>query len=244
MCLSTDALYAHYFLLARLISAGVDLVIEQHGSRSTDFRRGRRLGARDHEIDWVKPRHRPGWMSPEDYATAPKTVRLREVRVGGRVLVTTLRDERQVHKYELDALYHRRWNIELNLASLKTTLGMDVLRGRSPAMVEKELWVYLLAYNLIRLPMAQAAVHGGCCPREISFKHTVQMWTAWQMRPDHPGDPQILLSSIATIRVGHRPGRHEPRAKKRRPKSFPWMKVARVIARRRNRAHPDWLRAK
>ncbi len=136
---------------------------------------------------------------------------------------------------------------QLDLRNLKTTLGMDVLRCRTPAMVEKELWVYLLAYNLIRLLMAEAAAHSGRTPRELSFKHTVQLWSEWTARRAGCSTPDALhrlLRLIAQVRVGHRPGRCEPRARKRRPKSFPWLKVPRHVARSRNPALPEWQRVK
>lgn len=245
--LLADALYAHYFLVAQLIEAGVDVLLQQHGSRNTDFRRGLRLGVRDHVVHWPKPRSCPGWMTREQYHAFPEQICMREVAVGGRILVTTLRDATAVHKAELQALYRRRWSIELAFGSLKTTLGMDVLRCRTPAMIEKELWVYLLAYNLIRLLMAQAAVQSGQLPQQLSFKHTVQLWNAWTSRArlrTRKVDVTLLFALIAQRCVGHRPDRCEPRAKKRRPKSFPWLKVPRHIARRRSLAHPDWLRVK
>jgi Transposase DDE domain len=245
--LLADALYANYFLVAQLIEAGVDVLLEQHGSRRTDFRCGRRLGARDHVVRWLKPRSRPAWMSRAQYQTAPAQLVLREAQVAGRILVTTLHDADRVHKRELDALYRRRWNIELDLACIKTTLGLDVLRCRTPEMIEKELWVYLLAYNLIRLLMAQAAAHSGEAPRQLSFKHTVQLWSAWNARvcrQNTQADLRWLFEMIAAVRIGRRPGRCEPRARKRRPKSFPWLKVPRHVARRRNPAHPTWLRVK
>jgi len=162
--LLADALYANYFLVAQRIDAGVDVFFEQHGSRRTDFRRGEHLGVRDHVVNWLKPRSRPTWMSPEHYAAAPEQITLREAQVGGRILVTTLRDARRVPRAELDVLYRRRWNVELDLACIKTTLGMDVLSCRTPAMIKKDLWVYLLAYNLIRLLMATAAAQSGQLP--------------------------------------------------------------------------------
>lgn len=245
--LLADALYANYFLVAQLIEADVDVLLEQHGSRRTDFRCGERLGVRDHLVQWRKPRSRPNWMTPEQYQAAPEFLQMRETQVGGRILVTTLRDARAVAKAELDALYQRRWNIELDLRCIKTTLGMDVLRCRTPAMIAKELWVYLLAYNLIRLLMAEAAAHSGQSPRQLSFKHTVQLWSAWSTRvcaQTTQADLQQLFAMIAAVQVGHRPGRREPRARKRRPKSFPWLKVPRPVARRRNAALPNWRQAK
>jgi IS4 transposase len=98
------------------------------------------------------------------------------------VLVTTLLDHRQTSKDDLSALYARRWDVELDLRNLKTTTGMDVLSCQTPQMNEKQLWVHLLAYNVIRLLMAQAASNAGMDPRGLSFKHTVQLWTEWVSR--------------------------------------------------------------
>ena len=234
-----DALYANYFLVARLQAQGVDVLMEQHGSRHTDFRRGRRLGARDHVVAWQKPRQRPAWMTPEAYAAAPDSVAMREVAVDGRVLVTTLCEPQHVHKRELADLYARRWHVELDLRHIKTTLGLDVLRCKTPAMVDKELWAGFLAYNLIRLMMAQAAADTGVHPRQLSFKHTVQLWTQWLSlnagRNQPP--PDELFRLIAQHRVGQRPGRIEPRACKRRPKSSKWLKVPRSVARQQLREY-------
>lgn len=238
-----DALFANYFLVAQLQALGVDVLLEQHGARNTDFRRGRRLGPRDHVVEWKKPRQRPAWMTPEAYAAAPETVAMREVAVNGRVLVTTLREPQQVHKRELADLYARRWQVELDLRNIKTTMGMDVLRCKTSAMVDKELWVGLLAYNLIRLMMAQAAAESGAHPRQLSFKHTVQMWNQWLSygagRSQPP--PSELFRLIAQRQVGHRPGRIEPRVCKRRPKSSKWLKVPRSIARQEIREYGRML---
>lgn len=231
--LLADALYASYWLIATLQAAGVDVLLAQHGSRSTDFRRGRRLGARDHIVSWPKPR-RPEWMTREHYEAFPAELTVREVKVQKRVLVTTLLDPRKTRKKELSELYGQRWQVELDLRNIKTTLGMEVLRCLTPEMIEKELWVNLLAYNLIRLLMAQAALESGIPPRELSFKHTVQIWTQWTLLHSgrgHDTPRANLFRLIAQVRVGRRPGRLEPRARKRRPKPYPWLKVPRELAR-------------
>jgi hypothetical protein len=234
--LLADALYCSYFQIATLQAAGVDVLFEQHGSRITDFRRGQPLGQRDHLVRWMKPTMRPEWMSREEYRAFAAQILMREAKVDGQVLVTTMHNARAVPKAELAALYARRWHIELDIRNIKTTLGMEVLRCLTPAMVEKELWVCLLAYNLIRLLMAQAAHTAGVYPRELSFKHTVQMWNNWPRGVEH-GE---LFRLIAQRLVGNRAGRSEPRVRKRRPKSFPWLKVPRAVARRkiRKRRHP------
>lgn len=228
-----DALYCSYWLVATLQAGGVDVLFEQHGTRITDFRRGQRLGVRDHIVSWHKPQ-RPRWMTREHYDTFPDELTVREAEVDGRVLVSTMRDPRKVSKTELAKLYVQRWHVELDFRNIKTTLGMEVLRCLTPQMVEKELWVNLLAYNLIRLLMAQAALVSGLQPRELSFKHTVQMWTQWispRSGCDCDSQRNSLFRLIAQVTVGHRPGRLEPRARKRRPKPYPWLKVPRALAR-------------
>ena len=234
-----DAYYCNYFVIATLQAAGVDVVFKQHGARSTDFRRGQQLGPRDHLACWVRPR-RPEWMTPEQFAAFPEKLTVREVRVEGRVLVTTMLDPGNVSKGELNELYGQRWHVELDLRNIKTTLGMDVLSCQTPQMNEKEVWVHLLAYNLTRLLMAQAAVSADVNPRQLSFKHTVQMWMEWITRglADEPAcHNDALFRLISQIRVGNRPGRIEPRMKKRRPKSYPWLKVSRAQARWRIEVH-------
>lgn len=237
-----DALYCNYFLIATLMAAGVDVLFEQHGARITDLRRGRSLGTRDHIVRWPKPKSRPQWMTPEQYAEAPEELELRECQVHHQVLVTTLRDHRRIGKDDLSELYARRWNVELDLRNLKTTTGMDVLRCQTPQMNDKQLWAHLLAYNVIRLLMAQAASHAGKDPRELSFKHTVQLWSEWVARGlSAAHDGGRLFELIAQSKAGHRPGRIEARMRKRRPKSYPWLKTPRAHARSQVQRHGhDW----
>jgi len=237
-----DALYCNYWLIATLMATGVDVLFEQNGSRITDFRRGQSLGTRDHLVRWPKPAARPDWMTPEQYVCFPDELTVREVKVAHQVLVTTLLDHRKVSKDDLSELYAQRWNVELDLRNLKTTTGMDVLSCQTPQMNEKQLWVHLLAYNVIRLLMAQAACNAGIDPRELSFKHTVQLWTEWVSRGlSATKDGGRLFTLIAQCRVGNRSGRMEPRMRKRRPKPYPWLKVPRAHARRKIKIHGhDW----
>jgi len=238
--LLADALYCNYFMIASLQAMGVDALFEQHGARITDFRRGAALTKRDHIVRWPKPCARPEWMTREQYAAFPREITVRETRVAGRVLVTTMTSHRQVRKADLAQLYAMRWNVELDLRNIKTTLGMEVMSCRSPQMIQRELWVYLLAYNLIRILMAQAAANAGLHPRKISFKHTVQIWTEWTCRLWSGYQlPMVanLLRLIAQGQVGNRPGRVEPRALKRRPKVYRWLKVPRDLARQQIKMH-------
>jgi hypothetical protein len=237
-----DALYCNYFLISTLMSAGVDVLFEQNGSRTTDFRRGKSLGTRDHLVQWPKPKTRPDWMTVEQYREFADALTVREVRVGHQVLVTTLQDHRQVSKDELSDLYACRWNVELDLRNLKTTTGMDVLNCQTPEMNEKQMWVHLLAYNVIRLLMAQAASDAGVDPRTLSFKHTVQLWTEWVSRGmSATKDSGRIFELIIQCRVGNRGGRIEPRMRKRRPKPYPWLKVSRAHARQQVKKYGhDW----
>jgi Transposase DDE domain len=245
-----DSYFATYFMLCALVDRGIDAVFEQNGSRqlTTDFRRGHRLGARDHLIVLYKPAHKPHWMSQADYEQAPQSLTVRELRVGGKTLVTTLLDPKQVTKAELKRLYASRWHVELDLRNIKTTLEMERLSCLTPEMAIKEIWVYLLAYNLIRLRMAQAALSARCLPRELSFKHTVQLCIAWDHhRPAIATDEDSLhslLILIAQQRVGERPGRIEPRAVKRRPKPYPLLTKPRERARAFIRIHGHPKKAK
>ena len=218
-----DRYFSGYFMLAWLIRHGVDVVVRQHQLRHTDFRRGRRLGVKDHVVAWTRP-PRPAWMDAATYALMPETLLLREARVGGLTLVTSLVDAAQVSKKELLALYHARWQVELDLRSIKTVMQMGVLRCKSPDMVKKEIAVHLLAYNLVRTVMAQAALLGHVLLRQLSFKATLQLLRAFEENIRHaPRGRQTLrraclLAGVARLRLPHRPGRLEPRAVKRRPK--------------------------
>lgn len=242
-----DAYYATYFLLCTLQERGVDAVFEQQGARrrNTDFRRGKRLGKRDHLIELAKPKIKPTWMSQTDYDQASDTITVREIAAGGKILVTTLLCPKQTAKAELKDLYRSRWNVELDLRNIKTTLGMEILSCKTPDMALKEIWVYLLAYNLIRLLMAQAALLADILPRQISFKHTIQLWISCNQYGTLD-DNQLsgLFSLIAQQQVGNRPYRIEPRAVKRRPKPFPLLTKPRSEAREeiRKNGHPRKLK--
>ena len=233
-----DAFYCTYFLLAELQSRGIDGVFEQHGGRKrkTDFRTGRKLGQRDHLITYTKPKIQPQWMSDEAYAAAPDSLSIRELKVDGKILVTTFCCSKEVPKHAVKDLYKSRWNVELDLRHIKTTLGMETLSCKTPEMAIKELWIYMLAYNLVRLLMAQSAFLADCLPRTLSFKHTVQLWVSFtRQRRQTYTEEQVagLIQMIAERRVGNRPGRVEPRAVKRRPKPLPLLTKPREIARAR-----------
>ncbi len=136
-------------------------------------------------------------------------------------------------------VYHVRWQAEVDLRSIKITMQMDVLRCKTPDMVRKEIWLHLLAYNLIRTVMAEAAEHANMRPREVSFKGALQTLTAYRAIVEQappgalPALYESLLEAIAMHQVGNRPHRYEPRAVKRRPKQHDLLTIPRQEAKRR-----------
>jgi Transposase DDE domain len=245
--LLADRYFGGWFDIAFWQQRGVDVVVRLHQRRRCDLRRGRRLGPNEHIVAWPKPA-RPAWMDAATYASLPAALELREVRVrvcqrGFRttvfVVVTTLLDAATYPAADLAELYRLRWHAELDLRCLKTTLGMDVLRCKSPAMVRKEVWAHLLVYNLIRAVLAQAAVEYGADPRELSFKGAVQALAAFAERllgapPETAGALyEWLLLTIGAHQVGDRPDRVEPRARKRRPKEYDLLTRPRAEARKK-----------
>lgn len=231
-----DGYHCTYWTLAMLQGHGVDVVLHQHASRSYDFRCGKRLGQDDHIVQWSRPA-RPAWMDEQTYAATPRTLRVREVRVNGRVLVTTVLDERMAPPAELDRLYCSRWNIEVDLRSIKAEMGMDILRCKSPEMIRKEVAVHLLAYTLVRAVMAQAASFAQVLARALSFKAATQVLNAYHQLLRHSAGARMrvmiahVLGAISTLRLPWRPDRVEPRAIKRRPKPHRLLLLPRPLAR-------------
>jgi hypothetical protein len=241
-----DRYYSSYWTLAGLHQRGLDYVGRQHHRRKTDFRRGQRLGREDHVVMWPKP-VKPAWMDQASYDDLPKELRVRELRVrvtrrGFRtqvfVVVTTLLDAVSFSAQDVAELYRARWHCELDLKSLKVALGMDMLRCKTPEMVRKELWVYVLAYNVIRAVMVRAALHAGLGPRQLSFTGAVQALNGFvpALVLAEEAVQRVLLDalwvSVAAHRVGKRPNRVEPRAVKRRPKAHKLLRVPRQKARK------------
>jgi hypothetical protein len=249
--LLADRLTANWANIVFLRERGLELVSRLNKAhRKADFRRGRRLGPDDHLVDWPKPTSIRS-LEWKAYRALPDAVTVREARVwvtqpGFRtrsvVVVTTLLDPEETTKEELAELYRARWNNELDLRSLKSTMQMGELRCKTPEAVRMEVWAHVLAYNLIRTVMAQAAARHEVPPRSISFTGAMQTLEAFQpllaMRParDAAGRRDLyqeLLDAIATHRVADRPDRFEPRLKKRRKDYCGWFSKPRAELKRK-----------
>jgi hypothetical protein len=242
-----DRTFASFFGIRQLVERSVDGLFRLHQSRRCDFRRGRRLGIEDHVVRWTKPA-RPEWMDRGTYARIPEEMWLREIRVrvhqpGFRVeelvLVTTMLDAVLYTKDELADLFLKRWNIELDLRSIKIDMQMDVLRCQTPEGVVKEIWMHALAYDLVRGVIAAAAEEHDEQPRRLSFKGALQALESFREEVGNaePGGRarvvDATLETIASRRVGRRPNRAEPRAIKRRPKPHRLLQEPRREARKR-----------
>lgn len=192
----------------------------------------RRLGHHDQLVEYFKPAECPVWMDSQEYEALPSSLVVREVRVSIRTpacrvreltLVTTLLDRRRYGPEVLARLYEKRWGVETNLRHLKETLQMDVLRCETWRGVWKELLVFVLVYNLVRRVMLEAARRQEVEPDRISF---VDAWR-W-LRESRRGE------ELTALRVNpRRPGRVEPRVKKRRPKPYDLMNKPRSVLRQK-----------
>lgn len=224
-------LHAVFRLHQRMI---VDFTAHRpHNDKGRKHRKGRprsrwvrSLGAEDQVVEWIKPSQRPAWISPADYDALPDSITVRELiytvdRPGFRTtavtLVTTLLDPVEYPAAELAELYRQRWHIELNFRHLKITMGMDVLRCKSVDGVLKELYVFALAYNLVRRVVLLAAERQGVAPDRVSFIDALR-WLRYA-EPDDELTPLVVNPD--------RRGHVEPRVRKRRPKEYPVMKQPR-----------------
>jgi len=216
-----DRAFGSFAHLARLRQHGAHGLFRLHQRR----RSGRR---RDRRVTYAKPDTRPVWLTAAAAAALPDTLTVREVKVrvtlpGRRVrqlvLVTTLLDRRAYPAEALARLYESRWRVEVDLRHLKQTLGLDVLRSQSVAGVVKELLAFVTVYNLVRRVMRQAAVQQGVPAARISF---VDAWR-W-LRQAQPTEAVPIL-----VVNPERPGRFEPRVRKRRPKNYPLMTRPRAV---------------
>ena len=230
--LLADRYFCSYFMIALLMELRIDFVTRVHQRRTVDFRHGRRLDKGDQIVVWNLPQ-KPKWMDQQTYDRMPASIEVRQIHVRvGRpgfrteefVVVTTLTNAEQYAKRDIAELYHYRWLAELDIRAIKITMGMDILRCKTPEMVHKEMWTCLLAYNLIRQTMLQSAHEAGLSPRVLSFTAAMQSiaasWLVLAMTEDSVA-VRLIEAELANLTghvIGKRPGRVEPRAVKRRPK--------------------------
>jgi len=232
-----DRYFCSFMMLAILRRAGVHFCVRLHQRRPGDFRQGQRLSKDDHLITWVRP-PRPSWMPEDLYAQMPEAMTLRELRfqvtVPGRrteslTVVTSLTDPDTYPKEDIAALYGYRWNAELDIRDIKQTLGLDHVRCKTPNMVHRELWVTLLAYNLVRKLIATAAAVHTKQPRQLGFTLACQtVLSSWMLLATGACRSvrqlwHLALERIAANEVANRPGRIEPRMIKRRRDHYPLM---------------------
>ncbi len=232
-----DRGFGSFASLATLLARGVDAVMRLHQFRKLDWRAGKRLGRRDRLVTWKKGALQGKLWTAGHWAQVPAelSVRLVEIvvavpgfRTQKLVLVTTLLNAQTYSAEALGQLYFRRWAVELCFRDIKTTLGLDVLRCRTPAMVRKEIVMHALAYNLIRALMQDIAHSYQVPVQRLSFKGTVDALRQWrELFENAKARPQaarklrrLFYQSIANDRLLDRPNRSEPRAVKRRPKNF------------------------
>lgn len=227
--------YADFYYLKE---RGVDPVMRNHQRRNKGVTELQRLGEKDCLVAWHKTavHHRPNWMSKEQWRRMPGRLTVRQITVAVNVpgfrtetlvIVTTLLDPKAFPASAFAQLYRRRWAVELYLRQIKTTMGMDVLRCKTPDMIHKELHMHVIAYNLVRAVMRQAATDYAVHLERLSLKGSIAAIRQWapalaQADPEATADLfQRMLYYIAADPVPHRPDRTEPRARKRRPKNYP-----------------------
>jgi hypothetical protein len=243
-----DRLYDAYRDIAALQLRGIDVVFGKKQSRRSDFRRGRKLGNDDHVVVWQKPKYDASrFESREQWESLPNEMEMREVRVRVRrkgyrtrtvEIVTTMLAVERYSAKSLTDLFAERWHCELDLRSIKRALGMHHLSCKDPEMVRKELWAHLLAYNMIRTRMAQAAAVHGVLPRRLSFTAARNHICNFAEKLRNACGPKrcriegALLMAISQCRVGKQPGRKEPRAVKKRKKKYPYLTTPRTQARK------------
>ncbi len=231
--LMADRYYCTFAIIALLQAMEIPVLFQIHANKKVDFQQGQRLGAKDHFIEWKKPKRKPVWMTVQAYADLSDRITVREFAVKGVVYVTTLVNAKKYPKTAIAAFYRERWKIELDFRTIKTHMGMELLRCKSPDSVKKEIAVYLLAYNIIRGNLAQAAMLHDKIPRQLSFRSTVQLLIQAAKQVVVLTDIlfnntlQALFKAIASTAVGQQRRKRQPRAIKRRPKPYPLLTIPR-----------------
>lgn len=228
-----DSNFECYRDLATLKQQGADMVCCINGSRTSPFT-GKCLAVEDKSECVAKPKFNAKRFTREEWEALPENITIRIIRypVGGRnesiTIVTTLLDRETYPAEEVANLYGHRWDCELDIRSIKTVMGMGELACHSPEMIEREILAYYLAYNIVRVAMADAARVTNLKPRRISFKSAKNAWLSFGRDGNESNDYAWLLWSIAQRTIGHRPGRQEPRKVKRRDGKYERMKMPRA----------------
>uniref|UniRef100_UPI0035CBCA16 IS4 family transposase n=1 Tax=uncultured Nostoc sp. TaxID=340711 RepID=UPI0035CBCA16 len=237
-----DRAFCAYADLFQIKTLGCDAVFRKHQSRKTQMRRGKIVGDCDKFVTWSKPKQCPQGLSQEEFNSLPDRLIVREIyfyifipgfRTEQVSLITTLLDTQAYSTLDITSLYQERWDVEINLRHLKTTLGMDILRSKTPAMVRKEIWAFLLAYNLLRTLMWSAGNSYGVSPLRLSLQGTRQHFHNFISQlitattSERHQIYHTLLKVIVHKEVPLRPARSEPRVRKRRPKFYPLMQEPR-----------------
>lgn len=244
--LVADRLYSGYELTAGLLGKGVHFIGRTHQARKIDFRKGRKLAPDQRLVTWRKPRQAPkgSRLDAAGWDALPETLEVRVIRCQGpdrqgrtktRYIVTTLLDPELHPAEEVASLYVHRWDIEVRFRDIKTTLGMEMLRTKSPELILKEILMHMIFYNLIRLVMLKAGVACGVNPRRLSFRGVQQVLQASREGFAGLGTRPLLRrgmivemwARVAERGVIERPGRNEPRRVKRRPKCTRWLQKPR-----------------
>jgi len=235
-----DAMYSTYTLLAYMIEKEIDIVFVQNGARSrkTDFTQGEILSSNDHIITINAPKNIPSWMNKQEVDELPKTLKIREINISGKVLITTILCPKIITVKTVRNLYKERWNIEVDFRNIKSTLDLHSFNCKSPEMIIKEMWINFLAYNIIRTLMLESALYSKILPRQISFKNSLQLYINYLQNPTL--DYEKLLRLLSEKIVGNRAERIEPRALKKRPNNFPQLMKHRNLAKEeiRKNGHP------
>jgi hypothetical protein len=245
-----DKGFCSYFDIANLQDRGVDSVVTL--AKRAPVRAAsslKKLGPDDLLMTWERPQYAKILSYSKDaWAKLPKRLTLRQIRVkvpypGFRTrefyIVTTLLDASQYPAAELAELYFRRWDVELFFRDIKTTMGMEVLRCLTPDMIRKEILMHFIAYNCVRRLMYEAAEETDLEVRLVSFKGSLQALRNWE---PHLNQAKIskaerfrlisdLYESMTNTPIRQRPGRSEPRCRKRRPKNYQLLTSPRRVMR-------------
>jgi hypothetical protein len=232
-----DRAFGEYTTAASLPAQGVDLVARLHHQRKVDFRKARRLAKNDGLFVWTKGMQQSLILSTTEWGLLPAEITVRIIRFSATIrgfrgrritLVTTLLDAELYPAQEIIGLYARRWRLELCFRDIKSTLGMEFLRCKSPDMAEKELLAYLVAHNLVRCLMAEAVAQTHVELDRLSFKGALDALRQYSAAIAQARNQKLrrqlwdeLLLNLARDLVPLRPNRREPRALKRRPKAYP-----------------------